>query len=63
MRNRHAQHRPNTNIVYIVTIVFAAGDSDQGSAEERSESEKDTSQIGARAVDVALACDEESKIA
>ena len=63
MRNGHAQHRPNTNIVHIVSIVLAAGNSDQCSAEERSEGEKDAGEIGARAVNVALACNKKCKIA
>jgi hypothetical protein len=62
MCHQQAQYAADRNIVYVVSIIFAARYSDQSGAEQRCEGEKDACEVGAWAVDVTLARNEESEV-
>lgn len=63
MRYGETKQRPNGDVVNVVSVVFAAGDGDEGCAEEGRKSEEDASEVCAGTVDVALACEEEGEVA
>jgi hypothetical protein len=63
MCHQQAQYAAHSDIVDVVPIVFAARYGDQRGAEQRGEREEDACEVGARAVDVALACNEERDVA
>lgn len=59
----HSEERSDRDVVDVVSVVFAAGDGDEGGAEEGREGKEDAGEVCAWTVDVALACEEEGEIA
>lgn len=62
MRNRHSNQRSDSNVVDVVSVVFATGNGNESSAKQGHESQQDASEVSAGTVNVALACNEEGKV-